>query len=134
MEIEDDSRAIESDLDAYLPEIKNHISSLDGNYHSAFRKLMADPSQGKTEITPQMRSVLIRWIIQVGDKFKTNPETLHICVQMVDFVLVSRAISINRVNYQLLGIAALFVAAKYNEINAQQADRYVFICDGLYSF
>ena len=36
-------------------------------------------------------------------------------------------------NFQLLGVAALFVASKYNEIHTFEADKYVYLCDGLYN-
>lgn len=60
-------------------------------------------------------------------------ETLHICAQIVDFVLVCEPSRISKANFQLLGIAALFVASKYNEIHTWEAEKYVFVCDGLYS-
>jgi hypothetical protein len=42
---------------------------------------------------------------------------MHICAQIVDFVLVCEPSRISKANFQLLGIAALFVASKYNEIH-----------------
>lgn len=39
---------------------------------------------------------------------------MHICVQMIDFVLVFESARINKSNFQLLGVAALFIASKYN--------------------
>lgn len=80
-----------------------------------------------------MRRVLLRWLVQVGRKFQVQAETLHICVQLVDYVLVFDSARIHRGNFQLLGIAALFVASKYNEIHTYEADKYVYVCDGLYS-
>ncbi len=35
---------------------------------------------------------------------------------MIDYVLVSSHKKITKTNFQLLGISALFVASKYNEI------------------
>ena len=80
-----------------------------------------------------MRGILVKWIIQVGEKFKVKPETIHICVQLIDFALIVKGNSINKTNYQLLGVSALFVASKYNEIHTQDAERYVQVCDGQYS-
>ena len=36
-------------------------------------------------------------------------------------------------NFQLLGVTALFVASKYNEIHTFEAEKYVYLCDGLYA-
>lgn len=79
-----------------------------------------------------MRLILVKWLIQVGEKFKVNSETLHICVQLVDHMLIFEGGSINKANFQLLGIASLFVAAKYNEIHTPEAEKYIYVCDGLY--
>jgi hypothetical protein len=48
-------------------------------------------------------------------------------------VLVCEPSRISKANFQLLGIAALFVASKYNEIHTWEAEKYVFVCDGLYT-
>jgi hypothetical protein len=80
-----------------------------------------------------MRKILIKWILQVADKFKVNMETVHICVQIVDYSLVFSEKFITKSNFQLLGIAALFVASKYNEIYTLEAKKFVYVCDGLYT-
>ena len=36
-------------------------------------------------------------------------------------------------NFQLLGVASLFVASKYHEIHTFEAEKYVYLCDGLYT-
>jgi cyclin B len=84
-------------------------------------------------VTPDMRRILLRWLLQVGKKFQIKHETMHICVQMIDFVLVFESHRINKANFQLLGVTSLFVASKYNEIHTWEAEKYVFVCDGLYS-
>lgn len=40
---------------------------------------------------------------------------------------------ISKNNFQLLGVAALFVASKYNEIHTFEADKYVYLCDGMHT-
>ncbi len=61
-----------------------------------------------------MRRVLVRWLLQVAERFRVKGETIHICIQLVDFMLVFEAAMVNKANFQLLGISALFVASKYN--------------------
>lgn len=80
-----------------------------------------------------MRKVLVKWILQVGEKFKANQETIHITVQIIDYILVFSHKKITKTNFQLLGISALFVASKYNEIYIPEAKKYVYVCDGLYT-
>ncbi len=52
--------------------------------------------------------------MQVGRKFQVKDETIQICVQLVDLVLLFETNRISKHNFQLLGVAALFVASKYN--------------------
>jgi hypothetical protein len=61
-----------------------------------------------------MRRILIKWIIQVAEKFKAGNETVHMGVQIIDYILVFSHQKITKFNFQLLGISALFVASKYN--------------------
>lgn len=79
-----------------------------------------------------MRKVLIKWILQVSDKFKVCLETVHIAVQIIDYVLIHSHKKITKSNFQLLGITSLFVASKYNEIYTMDAKKFIYVCDGLY--
>ena len=79
-----------------------------------------------------MRRVLLKWLLQVAGKFQVKDETMQLCVQLIDFVLVFEAARINKGNFQLLGVSALFIASKYNEIHTYEADKYIYLCDGLY--
>lgn len=80
-----------------------------------------------------MRKVLLKWLIQVGRKFQVKDETMHICVQLIDLILLHETERISKHNFQLLGVTALFVASKYNEIHTFEAEKYVYLCDGLYT-
>ena len=80
-----------------------------------------------------MRKILVKWILQVAEKFKANQETVHISIQIIDYILVFSHKKITKTNFQLLGISSLFVASKYNEIYTPEAKKYVYVCDGLYT-
>ena len=80
-----------------------------------------------------MRKVLLKWLMQVGRKFQVKDETMHICVQLVDLIVLHQTELISKNNFQLLGVTALFVASKYNEIHTFEAEKYVYLCDGLYT-
>jgi hypothetical protein len=75
---------------------------------------LAVKSSDSTEVTLDMRKILVKWIIQVGQKFRASQETVHISVQIIDYILVYSHKKITKSNFQLLGISALFVASKYN--------------------
>lgn len=48
-------------------------------------------------------------------------------------MLLHESTQISKMNFQLLGVTSLFVASKYNEIHTFEADKYVYLCDGLYT-
>ena len=76
---------------------------------------MGQSQQGNiSPITAEMRRVLLKWLLKVGKKFEVRDETVHICVQLIDYVLLAESNRIDRHNFQLLGVAAMFVASKYN--------------------
>ena len=58
-----------------------------------------------------MRSVLLNWLIDVHLKYKLQPETLFLAVHIIDSYLERRILY--RTELQLLGITALWIAAKY---------------------
>jgi G2/mitotic-specific cyclin 2 len=63
-----------------------------------------------------MREMLVDWMCQAHLRYHMLPETLWIAVNIVDRFLTIRAVSL--VKLQLVGITALFIAAKYEEILA----------------
>jgi G2/mitotic-specific cyclin-B, other len=66
------------------------------------------------DINGKMRAILIDWFIDVHARFKLRPETLHLAVNLVDRFLVLHRVP--RHDLQLVGIAALFIACKHEEI------------------
>ena len=66
--------------------------------------------------TRTMRTTLIDWLLQVHLRYHMLPETLWIAVNLVDRFLSVRVVSL--VKLQLVGVTAMFIAAKYEEILA----------------
>ena len=69
-----------------------------------------------TENRRTMRTTLIDWLLQVHLRYHMLPETLWIAVNLVDRFLSVRVVSL--VKLQLVGVTAMFIAAKYEEILA----------------
>ena len=86
------------------------------------------------KITSDMRTILIKWLIEVSNRFGCLPETLHMSIQLIDILLVEKGLLFDKKNFQLLGITSLFIASKYNEIEVPDSDKFLYVCDGLYSF
>lgn len=65
------------------------------------------------EVSDCMRTILLDWIVDVHLKFKMFPQTLFLVAGILDKFLATRAV--RKEDLQLVGAAALFVAAKYEE-------------------
>ncbi len=63
----------------------------------------------QSDITMNMRSVLVDWFVEVGEEYKLHAETLHFCVAYVDRFLSQ--MSVLRGKLQLVGTASMFIAA-----------------------
>jgi S-adenosylmethionine hydrolase len=62
-----------------------------------------------------MRAFLVDWLAELHFKFKMWPETLYVTIGIIDkFLAISTNIS--KQELQILGITALLVAGKYEEI------------------
>ncbi|ESQ38826.1 hypothetical protein EUTSA_v10022503mg [Eutrema salsugineum] len=82
------------------------------------------------EINVKMRSILIDWLIDVHRKFELMPETLYLTINLVDRFLSSSMVP--RRELQLLGISAMLIACKYEEIWAPEVNDFVLISDNAY--
>ncbi|XP_061197637.1 G2/mitotic-specific cyclin-B-like [Saccostrea echinata] len=82
------------------------------------------------EVTPQMRSILTDWFIQVQVHQELSQQTLHLTVELVDRFLTFRRIPLN--TFQLVGITCLLIAAKYNERFAPEVQTLCYLTDNTY--
>lgn len=78
-----------------------------------------------------MRAILISWLVEVHLKYNLLPETLYITVNLVDRFCASQTVP--RADYQLLGVTAMLIACKYEEIYVPKIDDFVDITDNTYS-
>jgi G2/mitotic-specific cyclin 3/4 len=83
------------------------------------------------EIQWSMRAVLIDWVVQVHGRFSLLPETLFLTVNYIDRFLSCKIVSLAKL--QLVGATALFVAAKYEEVNCPTIQEIIYMVDGGYS-
>ena len=82
-------------------------------------------------INERMRSILVDWLVEVHLKFKLVPETLYLTVNIIDRYLAQTEVT--RPKLQLVGVTALLIASKYEEIYPPELRDLVYICDRAYS-
>lgn len=85
----------------------------------------------QTDITHTMRSILVDWLVEVGEEYKLSPQTLWLTISYIDSSL--SLIVVNRNKLQLLGITCMLIAAKYEEIYPPTIDDFVYISDSTYT-
>ncbi|CCW68418.1 unnamed protein product [Phytomonas sp. Hart1] len=78
--------------------------------------------QYQPEVNEKMRMILIDWLIDVHLKFKLHPETMYLTVNLIDRYLscintkYNAMLYVPRSQLQLVGVCAMLLAAKYEEI------------------
>ncbi|XP_006007351.2 cyclin-A2 [Latimeria chalumnae] len=83
------------------------------------------------DITHSMRAILIDWLVEVGEEYKLQNETLYLAVNYIDRFLSS--MSVLRGKLQLVGTAAMLLASKFEEIYPPEVSEFVFITDDTYT-
>ena len=76
------------------------------------------------------RAVLIDWLVQVHARFHLLPETLFLCVNIIDRFLSIRPVVIDKL--QLVGVTALLIASKYEEITSPSVSEIIYMTDNKY--
>lgn len=120
-------------------DVGNQLAVVDyvEDIYSFYRKaevqylLAPDYIQRQSDINEKMRAILVDWLIEVHLKFKLMPETLFLTTNLIDRFLAEENVS--RKNLQLVGMTAMLLAAKYEEIFAPEVNDFVFISDEAYS-
>ncbi|XP_048779735.1 G1/S-specific cyclin-E-like [Ostrea edulis] len=77
----------------------------------------------------RMRSILLDWIIEVCEVYRLHRETFYLSVDFIDRFL-STTKNVMKHQLQLVGITALFIAAKLEEIYPPKLAEFAYVTDG----
>ncbi|XP_021906068.1 G2/mitotic-specific cyclin-1-like [Carica papaya] len=83
------------------------------------------------DINERMRAILIDWLIEVHYKFDLMRETLFLTVNLIDRFLSQQAVV--RKKLQLVGLVAMLLACKYEEVSVPVVEDLVLISDKAYT-
>ena len=78
-----------------------------------------------------LRGVLIDWLIEVHTRFHLLPETMFLAVNIIDRFLSARVVELEKL--QLVGITAMFIASKYEEVLAPHVSNFKHVADDGFS-
>ena len=79
----------------------------------------------------QLRGVLIDWLIEVHTRFHLLPETIFLAVNIIDRFLSARVVELEKL--QLVGITAMFIASKYEEVISPHVINFRHVADDGFS-
>ncbi|XP_059098138.1 G2/mitotic-specific cyclin-B2-like [Tigriopus californicus] len=88
---------------------------------------------GKVVIKPKMRNLLVDWMVDVHTQFSLLQETLYLSVAILDRFLQVKASTLTTKQLQLVGVSAMFVASKYEEMYPPEIGDFVYITDKAYT-
>nr|XP_004550179.1 cyclin-A1 [Maylandia zebra] len=111
----------------YARDIHQHLRNNEIAFRPRPKYLERHP-----EITDDMRVVLVDWMAEVAQEFQLQAETLHLAINYLDRFL-SLIGNVKRGKLQLVGTAALVIAAKYEEKSPPKLDQFVTITDNTYT-
>ncbi|XP_044470264.1 G2/mitotic-specific cyclin-2-like isoform X2 [Mangifera indica] len=83
------------------------------------------------DINERMRAILIDWLIEVHDKFDLMHETLFLAVNIIDRFLSQQTVV--RKKLQLVGLVAMLLACKYEEVSVPAVGDLILISDKAYN-
>ncbi|KAL3450981.1 cyclin-like protein [Aspergillus insuetus] len=75
----------------------------------------------------KMRGILVDWLIEVHTRFRLLPETLFLAVNLIDRFLSAEVVALDRL--QLVGVAAMFIASKYEEVLSPHVANFSHVAD-----
>jgi G2/mitotic-specific cyclin 1/2 len=73
------------------------------------------------------RGILIDWLIEVHTRFHLLPETLFLAINIIDRFLSKKVVQLDRL--QLVGITAMFIASKYEEVLSPHVANFKHVAD-----
>jgi len=111
----------------YAVQIYSHLRQLEGQYRLPMDFLLNSP------VTGRMRAVLADWIVQAHQQFKLQQETLFLTMSILDRYLARESRFVFKSQLQLVGVAAMFIASKIEEIFAPDVADFVYITDDTYT-
>nr|XP_020476063.1 cyclin-A1 isoform X2 [Monopterus albus] len=114
-------------LSEYAEDIYRHLRESEKEFRPR-----PDYFEKHPDITSGMRVILVDWLVEVVKDYKLCSETLHLAVNYLDCFLSCTA-HVKRSKLQLVGTAALLIAAKYEEIFPPELNEFVYITDSTYT-
>ncbi|KAA8537813.1 hypothetical protein F0562_027607 [Nyssa sinensis] len=115
--------------DAYVSEIYEYLHNME---MQAKRRPLPDYIEKiQKDVTPNMRAILVDWLVEVAEEYKLLSDTLYLTISYIDRFLSLNVI--HRQRLQLLGVSSMLIASKYEEISPPHVEDFCYITDNTYT-
>lgn len=114
---------------AYLSDIYEYLHKME--MEPKRRPLPNYTEKVQKDVTPNMRAILVDWLIEVAEEYKLCSTTLYLSISYIDLFLSQNVL--NKQKLQLLGVSAMLIASKYEEISPPHVEDFCYITDNTYS-
>lgn len=86
----------------------------------------------QSHLNESMRTILVDWLVDVHYSFRLSLATLFLTVNLIDrYLEVSPGV--DRKDFQLVGVTALWIASKYEDIRPMDIHQIVDVCEACYT-
>lgn len=85
--------------------------------------------QRHPHLQPKMRAILLDWLMEVCEVYKLHRETFYLAQDFFDRFMSTEQ-DVLKTRLQLIGISALFIAAKLEEIYPPKLVQFAYVTDG----
>lgn len=124
-------RSLKRSLTGAAEEFRCYASDILAHLKASELELPADCLSKQPAVSHKLRAVLIDWMIALHWKFKLDPETLFLSVALMDRYLSVETVS--RQQLQLLGVAVVLVASKYEDIYPPEVKEFLLATENAYT-
>ncbi|XP_021759529.1 putative cyclin-A3-1 [Chenopodium quinoa] len=83
------------------------------------------------DVSANMRGILVDWLVELAEEFKVVSDTLYLTISHIDRYLSLKPI--NRQKLQLLGVSAMLIASKYEEIDPKPVEKFCDMTENTYT-
>jgi hypothetical protein len=128
---------IEEEIRNFVQENQNAVYTAEtlGFMIQSESEYMPDPyylDKNQNEIKWKMRAMLLDWLIEVCNEYTLKISTFHFAVNYVDRYL-SIVTNVQKSNFQLIGLTALSIATKIEEIVVPQLSDFAISASNIFS-
>uniref|UniRef100_A0A3Q2EGV1 G2/mitotic-specific cyclin-B2 n=1 Tax=Cyprinodon variegatus TaxID=28743 RepID=A0A3Q2EGV1_CYPVA len=101
----------------------NNMLEKDRTYSRDVHMLQKHP-----HLQPNMRAILLDWLMEVSEVYKLHRETYHLAQDYFDRFMATQT-NVFKSTLQLIGITCLFIAAKVEEMYPPKVHQFAYVTD-----